>query len=293
MGDGVVGSDYLGAIAQPEHLSAASAAFARRLAEFANENIELDGLLADDPLVAAVMRSARAESQRRYECPFVRTRGDFDKYLSGLPEATGKQFKRRLHALQRIPGFALEVLTSPEEIARGIEVLFALHRRRWALAGGSDGIPGPRVEAFHRETARGLAHLGWARVFLLHVGGAPRAALYGWAHGGRLAFYQSGYEPAWRARSVGTVLLGLVIQACFADGLGEFDFLHGSEPYKLRWATDSRWTVRVRLRGEGLGPQVYDAMHRFAHQVRGRVARVVPRHARAVLVHLQRARELS
>jgi len=292
MADGVVGSDYLGAIARPEHLAAVSAAFARRLAQLPFDVIELDGLLADDHLVAALTTSPRVETEQRYRCPYIRTRGDFNQYLSGLPDGTGSQFKRRLHTLQRIPGFALEVLTSPEEIALGIEVLFALHRQRWALAGGSDGIVGARVEAFHREAANGLARRGWARIFLLHADGAPRAALYGWVYGSRLAFYQSGQEPAWRARSVGTVLLGLVIRACFADGLSEFDFLHGSEPYKLRWATDSRQTVRVRMRGEGLRPRLDAATRRFAHRWRGHVRQVAPESARAVLLRLQRTREL-
>jgi len=291
MGDGVVGSDYLGAIARREHLPAVCAAFARRLGELPVDKVELDGLLADDLLVAALTTSPRAESEQRYRCPYVRTRGDFDEYLSSLPEGVGQQFKRRLHTLQRVHGFDLEVLTSPDEIARGMEVLFALHRRRWALADGSDGIPGARVEAFHREAAHGLAHLGWARLFLLHVDGAPRAALYGWVYGGRFAFYQSGHEPAWRARSVGTVLLGLVIRSCFADGLSEFDFLHGSEPYKLRWATAWRQTVRVRLRREGLRLRLYETTRRLAHQLRAPVRRMLPRRAHTVLRRLQRARE--
>jgi CelD/BcsL family acetyltransferase involved in cellulose biosynthesis len=293
MGDGVVGSDYLGAIAESEHLSAVSAAFASRLAELPVDLVELDGLLADDPLVAAITASPRAQAELRYTCPYIRTRGDFDEYLSTRPEGVGQQFRRRLRTLQRLRGFGLEVLTSPDEIGRGMEVLFALHRRRWALAGGSDGIPGARVEAFHREAARGLARLGWARLFLLHVDGAPRAALYAWMCGGRLAFYQSGHEPAWRSRSVGTVLLGLVIRACFADGLSEFDFMHGSELYKLRWATDSRQTVRVRLRGEGLRPELYAATRRCAQQLRVPVSQMLPRRARTVLRRLRRARELS
>jgi len=112
----------------------------------------------------------------------------------------------------------------------------------------------PAVEAFHRESSRGLAGLGWARVYLLHADGAPRAALYGFRHGRRFAFYQAGHDPEWRARSVGTVLLGHVIRHCFAEGLEEFDFLHGNEPYKLAFANGARRTVRLTASSPGLRP---------------------------------------
>src|SRR5205823_2408897 len=76
---------------------------------------------------------------------------------------------------------------------------------------------------------------------------AVRAALYGHTAGGRYAFYQSGYDPAWRARSVGTVVLGAAIEDAFAAGLREFDFLRGDEDYKAVFASGRRQLVRVRL----------------------------------------------
>jgi CelD/BcsL family acetyltransferase involved in cellulose biosynthesis len=252
-GDGIVGSDYLGVIARPADADRCARAFATHLLSRGAE-LELDDLDAGDPLVAAVAEAEGAAIAPRYLCPFVTTRGDFDDYLEALPDGIGAQWHRRRKWLEKRAGHRIEVLATPDEIARGLDALFELHRRRWALEGGSDAIDGPTVEAFHRAAGRGMAEAGWARIYLLHVEGAPRAALYGFRHADRFAFYQAGHDPEWRPRSVGTVLLGEVIRRCFAEQLAEFDFLRGSEPYKLRWATGHRETVRLQQRGAGLGP---------------------------------------
>jgi CelD/BcsL family acetyltransferase involved in cellulose biosynthesis len=281
MGDGIVGSDYLGAAAQPDEAPRVCGAFARWLAAAAVDELDLDGLFDDDPLVSALRAATagRAAVTPRYLCPHVRFAGSFDAYLDGLPDGIGQQWRRRRRWLEKRPGYRLDVLSSPAEVALGIDVLLALHRRRWAQEGGSDAIDGPRLEAFHREAARRLAGLGWAQVFVLHVEGAPRAALYGFRHGDRFAFYQAGLDPDWRARSVGTVLLGQVIQRCFVEGLSEFDFLRGSEPYKLRWATGWRETVRLGVRNDGLRPWLSHQSHRVWLRLRAAGKRALPSEA--------------
>jgi CelD/BcsL family acetyltransferase involved in cellulose biosynthesis len=277
MGDGIVGSDYLGAAARPEDQARVCRAFAGWLADAPVDELELDGLGADDPLVGA-LGGARVEP--RYLCPHVRFASSFDAYLDGLPDGIAEQWRRRRRWLEKRPGYRLDVLRAPAEVAAGIETLLSLHRRRWELDGGSDAIDGARIEAFHRESARRLAALGWAHVFVLHADGAPRAALYGFRHGDRFAFYQAGHEPEWRPRAVGTVLLGHVIKFCYLEGLAEFDFLRGSEPYKLRWATGWRETVRVRARRDGLRPWLNAQGQRVWQRLRAAGKNALPPEAR-------------
>jgi len=268
MGDGIVGSDGLGAIAQPARRDEVSRAFAVHLGKQLIDRslhsrggwdqLQLDDLLADDPLIAPL----DAELEQRYRCPCIRIDGDFDGYVRSLPGGIAEQLRRRERWLAKQDGFAVETLTTPDEVARGLRILFELHRRRWALEGGSDAIDGPRLEAFHLEAGRGLARLGWARVWLLHVDGAPRAALYGFCHGDRLAFYQTGHDPVWRPRSVGTVLLAHVIRTAFDEKRAWFDFLRGEEPYKLAWANSELKTVRLRARGAALRPRLEERARR-------------------------------
>ena len=277
MGDGVVGSDYLGVIGRREDLVEAGRLLAFHLASLEADEVELDGLDADDPFIeaAAAAFGTRAFVEPRYLCPLIRLGGGFSAYLRTLPDGVASQWQRRRRWLEKRPGYRLDVLRSPAEVAAGMEALIALHRRRWALEGGSDGIT-PGVEEFHREASRRLAAVGWAVLFLLHAEGAPRAALYGFRHGDRFAFYQSGHEPAWRPRSVGTVLLGQVIRWAAESGCGEFDFLRGDESYKLSWATGARHTVRLRLLGAGWRPRLRDLSRRSVCDLRRQVKRALP-----------------
>jgi CelD/BcsL family acetyltransferase involved in cellulose biosynthesis len=254
LGEGIVGSDYLGCLARPAEAERVARAFAAYLAALDCDTIDLDGLLPDDPLTRALTDTLgrRAVVSERYRCPHITLAGDFATYLEELPDGTGAQWRRRRRWLEKQPGHAFEALSAPAEVVAGLDELFALHRRRWAVEGGSDAIDSPEVEAFHRDAAGRLAARGWARLYLLSIAGAVRAALYGFRHGDRFAFYQAGYDPDFSQRSVGTVLLGRVVEDCFTAGVREFDFLRGTEPYKLKWANGWRHTVRLRAPGPSL-----------------------------------------
>ncbi|HEX2568902.1 MAG TPA: GNAT family N-acetyltransferase [Polyangia bacterium] len=253
MGDDTVGSDYLGVIARPEDQGAATRAIVRALAA-EEHDLCFNFVAEDDPLVEALRHQATRDAGQftaapLLPCPYldITAAGDFRRWRDGLPRGGGAQLVRRRRWLERRPDFALEVVTEESKMVGALATLWQLHQGRWAREGGSDAVDRPEVIAFHAEAGTELARRGWARVYLLHVEGAARAALYGFERGGRFAYYQSGNEPAWRQRSVGTVVLGAAIEDAFARGLCEFDFLHGDEAYKSTFAASRRWLLQVRV----------------------------------------------
>jgi len=267
-GDGIVGSDFLGVVARAADEERVADGFARTLAREPFDELYLDGVLDGDPLASRLARRLRAAVRFRSVCPAVTIGGSFREYLAGRPAGVGTQWARRRRWLERQPGFRLETHTRPGSLARALAELVELHLARWDHA--STAVDGERVERFHLEALRGLARRGWARIDILSVGDMPVAALYGFRHGRRYAFYQAGRDPAWRQRSVGTVLLGMVLERCFAEKLAEFDFLHGDESYKLAWATTARNTVTVC------------ASARSVRAVASRWSRMAWQHARGV-----------
>ena len=195
-------------------------------------------------------RGASATVERGFACPGFALRGTFEAHLARVPRR--ETYGRRVRWLSRQPGFLLDVATTPAEAPAALEDLLRLHRLRWAADGGSSGIPQGAVEDFHREVAPRLAARGWLRLYRLHVGGAAIAAVYGIEIGRRFFYYQSGYDPEWSARSPGLVLVGRTIEDAYARGLADYDFLRGTEPYKLEWASDRRETCTLRLRAPSL-----------------------------------------
>jgi CelD/BcsL family acetyltransferase involved in cellulose biosynthesis len=279
LGNGVTGADDLDVLARPEHAAAARTAITRALAAGVAgwDVVDLEDMPCGSPTVAALRgamtaRGVRTQVERGFVCPGFAVRGTFDEHLAKIRRR--ETYGRRVRWLRRQPGFRIDVATKEEETGPAMEDFLRLHRLRWSAEGGSDGIPPGAVEDFHREVAPLLARRGWLRLYRLFVGQDAIAAVYGIEIGKRFYYYQSGYDPAWSARSPGVVLVGRTIEDAYARGLEDYDFLRGTEAYKLDWAWDRRETVSVRLRAPSLragtaaaAEEAYRAARVFAKSV--------------------------
>lgn len=252
LGDGVVGSDYLGIIGDIPPEALARAITSEPILKDV-DLVELADLLEGDRFGEVLGRQLSAAGWHevavvpRHLCPYARLVGqDLERYLAARPNGFGGQLRARRRALEKCRGFDLQIAATPDEVAEGLGTLFALHRLRWAADGGSDAITSARVEEFHRAAGRALAARGFARLAILRAEGSPVAAGYGFTRGGRFVYYQAGMDPAWRKRSAGLVVLGALIERAFAERLEEFDFLRGDEPYKAIWADAARATAMIR-----------------------------------------------
>jgi CelD/BcsL family acetyltransferase involved in cellulose biosynthesis len=296
LGNGVTGADGLDVLARAPDAAAVRDALARFLAASIDawDVLELEDLPAGSPAIEALRRAtaargATAELERAFVCPGFAVRGTFEAHLARLPRLD--TFRRRVRWLSRQPGFRIDVATTPGEAREAIEDFLRLHRLRWAEDGGSAGIPAGPVEDFHRAAAPLLAARGWLRLYRLHVAGGAIASIHGLEVGGRFLYYQSGYDPAWRARSPGLVLVGRTVEDAYARRLDDYDFLRGTEPYKLEWASDRRETCTLRLRAPTLRAGA-DGLARAALRDARLLARsVAPRRGWEALRRLRRVME--
>ena len=265
LGDGATGCDYLDVLAAPGGEVEVRAAALVALGELPWDLCDLDGLWRDSPTAlhlaqlfpngravrasAAGLGGAPAEVVRdarlRFVCPHIPLAGSYQEYLQGLGRR--ENLRRREKWLFRQPGVSIDVARTPEEARIAVERFLELHRARWAVEGGSDGLADAWHEAFHRAAVQELAERGWLRLYTLFAARRPVASVYGVVHGGKFLYYQSGYDPAWASKSVGLVLLARTVQEAYAEGLHEFDFLRGNEAYKAQWARAERWTIQMRL----------------------------------------------
>jgi CelD/BcsL family acetyltransferase involved in cellulose biosynthesis len=265
LGDGDTGCDYLDVLASPGLEAEVRAAALEAVGELRWDLCDLDGLWRDSPTalhlaqrfpngcavrsLAAGLGGSPAEVVRdarlRFVCPYIPLSGTYEEYLQGLGRR--ENLRRREKWLYRQPGVSIEVARTPEDARIAVERFLELHRARWAVEGGSDGLADARHEAFHRAAVQQLAGRGRLRLYTLFAARRAVASVYGVVHKGKFLYYQSGYDPAWAGKSVGLVLLARTLQDAFAEGLSEFDFLRGNEAYKAQWARAERWTIEVRL----------------------------------------------
>lgn len=254
LGDSYVGSDYLDVIAKRGLEEPVTRAFLALIASSVDQWDLVD--LLDLSLESQTLRWAQqifpaSQFELRYSdrfvCPYERfePQESFEQFLKRT--ARKDNYNRRRRWLEREAGLRIEVATAPTKLEVPMAAFFRLHRLRWAEDGGSSGIRGPAVESFHRDATALLAEAGKLRLYTLFANGVATASVYGLVHGGKFIYYQSGYDPQWRSKSVGLVLVGETFRDAISLGLGEFDFLRGTEAYKADWTSKQRKTVAMRI----------------------------------------------
>ncbi len=248
MGTGAVGSDYLDVLVRRDCRHEVLDALARELMR-TNRPVVMSHILpgSDARFLAQQMRALGFQlcEESLNVCPFVKLdRWAWDDFLSHLGRRHRENVRRRL---RKASDFRFVLTRTVEDLQRNFPVLLDLHGRRWIPRGGSDGLAGEDVIAFHREFSRLALQRGWLRLFVLHDGENPAAAVYAFHRKGKTLYYQAGVNPNYACWSPGLAALSLSIRHALEEGSGEFDFLHGDEDYKFLWTQEFRELFRARL----------------------------------------------
>ena len=283
LGDTEVGSDYLDVVARRGNEAAVTQSFAQALLEQASEWDVLDllDMDAESPTVR-LLRDAFEHANFVLETH----EGSICPYETFVPGETSEQFLRRTRRydnyvrrrkwLQKQPGYRLEITSAPGDMPLPLAEFMRLHAMRWAEDGGSQGITGPDVEAFHRDATELLAERGQMRLYTMWVEGKAVASVYGIVHEGKFIYYQSGRDPEWQSKSVGLVLVGETFRDAIDLGLREYDFLRGIEAYKSDWVTRERRTIGVRIYRRGSRGTLLSRSERLSSATRRLIKSALP-----------------
>lgn len=284
LGETHVGSDGLDVVAERGREEEVAALFAAWLRERRGEwdVLDLVDLWAESPTVG-VMRAEMVRAGMvvkvtdRHLCPFEEFQAG--ETFEGFLRKVGRRenYLRRRKWLQAQPGYRVEISERPGELASPMAEFFRLHAMRWAGEGGSQGIRGASVESFHRDATELLAETGRTRLYTMWVGDRAVASVYGIVDGSQFMYFQSGYDPGWRERSVGLVLVGETFRDAIERGVKVYDFLRGTERYKSDWVTRLRRTVAVRAFSPNGRGAWLDGQELAARWLRAAAKRVLPR----------------
>lgn len=139
-------------------------------------------------------------------------------------------------------------VTSLEDLERWTPSLFALYEKRSRSVRRRGVWTNPRGRRFLEAWMRELALEGALEVTLLLADGVPEAFTFVIADADTHYLYGLAFDPESRfARdSPGEQLLVRAMESATKKGASWFDFLVGDEPYKRKWATESR-KVTTRL----------------------------------------------
>lgn len=233
---GIGVSDRLDPLLAPAH----GDLILRRLAEHreAFDRIDLADLASDSPLLVAPAPAGWRDERRACEPRPVLV---LPERPEGLREAVPRlrklaYYRRRV---ARLGDVVLETATAAS-LHEHLEALFRLHGLRWAGRGEPGVLADPAVRAFHRLAAPELLAAGLLRSRALRVDGRIVAVLHGLADGRCFHAYLAGHDPSLPHPGLGALMIGHAIERATGEGLREFDFLRGREPYKYAWGAIDR-----------------------------------------------------
>lgn len=240
-------SDYSDALIDPTMESEALAGlWDAMLAHAARwDEVLLPDLRADSPLFGLAPECESVEEPGEI-CP-VLTLPNAPPLLSHLTKTQRRKIVHDRHRADALGGVTTAFAES-REIDEALTALFELHAARWRLDGQEGVLADPRVQAFHRAAAPALAAAGLLRLTIVRHEGRIVSVLYAFADAHRSYSYVIGSDFSVPGQSFGTLAFAHLIEACVADGVGEFHFLRGEEPYKYGWGAQPTRTGRRTIR---------------------------------------------
>jgi len=196
--------------------------------------LDLHCLPGDSGTVASVQEAYRASGmhiaqEQEDVCPVVPLPGSWEAYLSSLNKKDRHELRRKMRrALDDLPA-TWHTVQNEAGLESQMTAFIELHRRS---SPAKAAFMTDAMAAYFRDLASLCFAQGQLRLGVLWAGELSVSTAMGFAYGEKLYLYNSGYDPAYAANSVGIAAVGLLLRDAADAGLTVFDFLQGNEPYK-------------------------------------------------------------
>ncbi|HEY1815506.1 MAG TPA: GNAT family N-acetyltransferase [Kofleriaceae bacterium] len=169
----------------------------------------------------------------------VRASGkDFVESLSSRERTRYRQIARGYAAIGEL---ALDVAQTATEAFEFLDELARLHQKTWLARGSAGSFASQPFCDYHHGLVERCFPLGRIQLLRLRAGATPVGYHYNFVDGGRLYFYQCGYDYDLGEKSApGIIAHTFAIRHAAEHGLVDYDFMAGASEYKRRFATGSR-----------------------------------------------------
>jgi CelD/BcsL family acetyltransferase involved in cellulose biosynthesis len=240
IGDGSGDSDNLDLIARRGFEERCARALLCQLREHQNWDICSLSTVAAGSLVVRILKH---ELERANWPLFARTcpssaiqlPGSWAQYVEQLspnfrPLVT--RYPRKLASRYQV---RIRRCESPEDLAKGLEILFSLHTKRWNLANQSGSFGSDERKEFYQEMSHRFLQRGWLELWLLELNGIVAAAQFCFRYNDTVSILQEGFDPQFAADKVGYALRAAMLKHFIEIGVQRYDFLGGIAAHKQNW----------------------------------------------------------
>ena len=188
---------------------------------------------------AQALDSAKGRRGEGLSCFVLDLPDTWPEFVSTRPRNIKESLRKCRNSLKR-DGLAasLEVVSVEADVPSALRDFFRLHARRAELPGTVEHknvFAYPICRAFLEEACKRFAAAGALRIFRLRLGDLTVATRIGFALGGSLYLYYSGFEPAFAKYGVMTTTLADAIRYALREGMRSVNLSSGSDISKSRW----------------------------------------------------------
>ncbi len=219
-------------------------------------------------LFREIMRNRPFQSEISQVCPYIPLPARVEDYYSSLSGNTRNTIKRKRRNLEKkYDGFELIILKDPDGIDSAMEKLFELHEKRWMVVKHKGNFMKSNIRKFHKKIARIFLDSDMLRLYFLRIQGKDAATLYTFKYNNKLFYYQGGWDPEWARDRVGNILTNLVIEDAINNGCSEYDFLRGTEDYKVRLTDKKREEIDIFI-SNSFKAKIYLLFRNLYHNIK-------------------------
>lgn len=220
-------------------------------------SIELIGVRDDSPSTQ-ILESRASEHGWRADrsvwdvSPYVELPESWDAHVQSLSKKDRHELRRKLRRLEANEDIEYRIYDHEhDELPEALDAFVSLMGK--SSDAKSDFLT-PERRSFLETLTRTMADAESLQLAFLDVGGKPVSATMSFLEGDRLLLYNSGYDPEYRHLSVGLLLKAYGLRGAIEQGLREYDFLRGNEPYKYDLGGNDRVLYRWQLARESEAP---------------------------------------
>lgn len=176
----------------------------------------------------------------------------WDAYWEGLDRKHRSNVRRARRKLSELGEVEFELLEDPgDRLDELLTTGFAIEASGWKGKQGTAIQSADATRRFYEESATWAAGRGQLRIAFLRVDGRPVAFHLGLETSEAQFLMKLGIDGDLAKDGLGLVLACEMLEHGFAAGLVRTEFLGAADPYKMRWASDTRDLLRVQAFAPG------------------------------------------
>lgn len=174
------------------------------------------------------------------DSPYVEFTEGWEAYLNSLSHNQRSLMHKRLKRLSRLGKIQLEVISCREKVKSALAAGLRIEAAGWKSKTETAMLSWSDVGQFYAQMAFEAAPRGILRLLFLSVGETRIAFAYALCYKNKLYVLKAGYHPDYAVYSPYNLLCYLVFQDACERGLAEYEFLGGSDEWKLHWTKQTR-----------------------------------------------------